>query len=119
MPQRGPGSTHASPSSKSVTAKGRSPTISSITGDFVYVVVQLTQDMQPVAYPYRKLPEDKFDLHVSDLTLAQFDKLAIELGRSVDLRKQKPTTPAQWYSLLKGSIVSLAEVLSVSNLAFR
>jgi len=73
--------------------------------------------MQPVAYPYWKIPGDKFDLHVPDLTLAQFDKLAIELGRNVDLRKQKPTTPAQWYSLLRGSMLSLADLFSVSDSA--
>jgi len=110
-----PDSTHTSRSSQSITAKSHSLTISSITGDYVYIVVQLTQDMQPVAYPYWKIPEDKFDLHVPDLTLAQFDKLAIELGRNVDLRKQKPTTPAQWYSLLRGSMLSLADLFSVSD----
>lgn len=118
-PQRSPGSTFGSPSSQPVAAKIRPSTISSITGDYVYVVVQLTQDMQPVAFPYWKLPEEKFDLHVPDLTLAQFDKLAIELGRNVDLRKLKPMTTAQWYSLLKGSMLSLAELLSVSNSVLR
>ena len=118
MPHRSPGSTLASPSTKPVTVKGHPSTISSIMGDYVYVVVQLTRDMQPVAYPSRKIPEEKFDLHVPDLTLAQFDKLATELGRNVDLRKQKPTTPAQWYSLLRGSMLSLPELLSVSNSVF-
>ena len=73
--------------------------------------------MQPVAYPHWKLPGDKFDLHVASLTLSQFEKLAVELGRNVDVRKQKPTTPAQWYSLLRRSMLSLAELLSVSDLA--
>ena len=81
----------------------------------MYVVVQLTQDVQPVAYPHWKLPGDKFDLYVPNLTLAQFEKLAVDLGRNVDVRKQKPTTPAQWYSVLRGSMLSLAELLSVSN----
>jgi len=119
MPRETLGSTRTSPSSKSPAARTHSLTISSITGDFVYVVVQLTQDMQPVAYPHWKLPEDKFDLYVSDLTLTQFGELAIELGRKLDLRKQKPATPAQWYSVLKRSMLSLAELLSVSCLALR
>ena len=119
MPQGSPGSAHTFPPSKPVAARSHSLTISSITGDYVYVVVQLTQDMQPVAYPHWKLPEDKFDLYVPDLTLAQFEKLAIESGRNVDLRKQKPTKPAQWYSLLKRSMLSLAELLSVSNSPLR
>ena len=117
MSQRSSGSTQTFPPSKPVAAKSHSLTISSITGDYVYVVVQLTQDMQPVTYPYWKLPEGKFDLYVPDLTLAQFEKLAIESGRNVDLRKQKPTKPAQWYSLLKRSMLSLAELLSVGNSA--
>jgi len=119
MPQRSPGPSPTLPSTKPAVAKSHSLTISSITGDYVYVVVQLTQDMQPVAYPSWKLPEDKFDLYIPDLTLAQFEKLAIESGRNVDLRKQKPTKPAQWYSLLKRSMVSLAELLSVSNSTLR
>lgn len=88
-------------------------TISSIEGDYLYVVVQVTQDTQPVAYPHWKLPGDKFDLHVPNLTLSQFNNLAVELGRKVDTRKQKATTTAQWYSLLRGSMLSLAELLSV------
>ena len=118
-PQRSPESTHGFSSSQPVPAKSHSLTISSITGDYVYVVIQLTQDMQPVAYPYWKLPEDKFDLYVPDLTLAQFEKLGIESGRNVDLRKQKPTKSAQWYSLVKRSMPSLAELLSVSDSALR
>lgn len=117
--QGSPKSADTSRSNQSVAAKRHSLTISSITGDYVYIVVQLTQDMQPVAYPHWKLQEDKFDLYVSDLTLAQFDKLAIELGRNVDLRKQKPATPAQWYSLVRGSMLSLADLLSVSKPGFR
>ena len=119
MPQRNTESPHVASSSKSTAAKSHSLTISSVTGEYVYVVVQLTQDMQPVAYPYWKLPEDKFDLHVPDLTLVQFEKLAIELRKSMDLREQKPATPAQWYSLLKRSMLSLAELLSVSDSASR
>lgn len=117
--QRSPGSAHTSDSSQSTTTKSTSLTISSISGDYVHVVVQLTQDMQPVAYPCWRLPEDKFDLQVPDLTLAQFNKLAIELGRNLDLQKQKPTTPGQWYSSLRGSMLSLAELLSVRTPTFR
>ena len=117
MPKAGSGSTNTNPSSQPVVTKNRSLTISSIEGDYLYLVVQVTQDMQPVAYPHWKLPGDKFDLQVPNLTLSQFDKLAVELGRKVDTRKQKPTTYSEWYSLLKGSMLSLAELLSVSRLA--
>lgn len=119
MPRKGSESTNAPPSSQPIAAKNHSLTISSIKGDYVYVVVQVTQDLQPVAFPDWKLPGDKFDLFVSNLMLNQFDKLAVELGRKVDTRKQRPTTPAQWYSLLKGSMLSLVELLSVSDLGVR
>lgn len=117
--QSSPESPHRPLSSQSAAAKNHSLTVSSIIGDYVYVVVQLTQDAQPVAYPFWKLQEDKFDLYVPDLTLAQFEKLAIELGRNVDPQKQKPTTSAQWYSVLRRSMLSLAELLSVSNRALK
>lgn len=116
MPQKSSGSTDMPPPSHPVVTKSHSLTISSIKGDYLYVVVQVTQDMQPVAYPHWKLPGDKFDLYVPNLTLGQFEKLATDFGRKVDTRKQKPTTPAQWYSLLRGSMLSLAELLSVGGL---
>jgi CDK inhibitor PHO81 len=119
VPQESSGSTSTPPPTQPAVKRNRSLTISSIRGDYLYVVVQVTQDMQPVAYPDWKLPGDKFDLYVPNLTLSQFNKLAVELGRKVDTRKHKPSTPAQWYSLLRGSMLSLAEVLSVSNLAVK
>lgn len=81
----------------------------------MYVVIQVTQDMHPVVYSHLKLPGDKFDLRVPNLTLAQFEKLALELRRNVDARKPKPTTPVQWHSLLKGSMISLSELLLVNT----
>jgi CDK inhibitor PHO81 len=121
MPKPRPGSTNTpSPSQPIITKnQNRILTISSIEGDYLYVVVQITQDMQAVAYPDWKLPGDKFNLYVSTVTLSQFDKLAVELGRKVDMRKQNPTTPAQWYSVLRRSMLSLVELLSVSDLTIR
>ena len=119
MSQGSPGSPRKLPSSQSVAVKDHSLTVSSITGDYVYVVVQLTQDIQPVAYPSWKLQEDKFDLHIPDLTLAQFERLAVELRKNVGPREQQPTTSAQWYSVLKRSMLSLTELLSVSNSALK
>lgn len=118
MPPQSSGSTNTPPP-QPVVKRNRSLTISSIKGDYLYVIVQVTQDMQPVAYPDWKLPGDKFDLCVPNLTLSQFDKLAVELRRKVDARKPKPTTPAQWYSLLRGSMLSLVELLSVNDSAVR
>lgn len=115
MPQGSPRSTDTPPSDQPAAKKDHSLTISSITGDYVYVVVQVTRDMHPVVYPHWKLPGDKFDLHIPNMTLAQFEKLAVELGRNVDVRKQKPATPAQWYSLLRGSMLSLAELFLVRD----
>ncbi|KAF9782625.1 hypothetical protein BJ322DRAFT_1008673, partial [Thelephora terrestris] len=110
MPQGSPRPTDSPPSGQPAEKQDHPLTISSITGDFVYVVVQVTRDMQPVAYPHWKLPGEKFDLHIPNMTLAQFEKLAVELRRNVDVRKQKPATPAQWYSLSRGSMLSLAEL---------
>jgi len=60
-------------------------TLSSLSGNYVYAVVQVTRDLQPVLYGERLLPESSYDLGVADITLAQFDALANRLDRGEQL----------------------------------
>ncbi|KAI9310793.1 hypothetical protein BX666DRAFT_1882142 [Dichotomocladium elegans] len=58
-------------------------TASSLTGDYVRVVVQLTRDNVPVVFAQWLVPFEGLDLSVSDLTYEQF----LEVGRKVMLKK--------------------------------
>jgi CDK inhibitor PHO81 len=74
----GASSTHTSPSSHSITSSvGQASTISSLRGSYLYLVVQVTRDLHPVVCADWILPQSTFDLTVSDVTLAQFEALAV------------------------------------------
>lgn len=104
-----------------VSSKAQPITISSITGSYVYVTVQVTQDLQPVVFGEWELPQQDFDLWVADVTLAQFEALARRKGR--ELRADggdgggsssvTPSTPSEWHSLIRRSMVSLENLLKV------
>lgn len=111
---RSPSSAQTSPSNYSVATGGLSKIISSIAGEHAYVVIQVTRDNQPVAYPHWKLPVGDFDLGVSDVSLEQFENLARRSGRNLDLNGDQPTTTAQWHRLIYRSMISLAELIAVS-----
>jgi len=105
-----------------VTSKAQPITISSITGSYVYITVQVTQDLQPVVFGEWQLPQQDFDLWVADVTLAQFEALARRKG--MELRANggssstngggvMPSTPSEWHSLIRRSMVSLEHLLKV------
>ena len=102
-----------------VSSKAQPITISSITGSYVYITVQVTQDLQPVVFREWQLPQQDFDLCVADVTLAQFEALARRKGR--ELRGASttggggvtPSTPSEWHSLIRRSMVSLENLLKV------
>jgi CDK inhibitor PHO81 len=101
-----------------VTSKAQPITISSITGSYVYITVQVTQDLQPVVFGEWQLPQQDFDLWVADVTLAQFEALArrnaMELSASDNSSSGVvPSTPSEWHSLIRRSMVSLENLLKV------
>jgi CDK inhibitor PHO81 len=112
MQSTSPGSTYTSPSTSTTMGK-RSLTVSSIHGEYVYVVIQVTRDLCPVAYPHWKLPLDDFDLGVADVSLAQFEHLADRLGRKPDLHSRCPSTIGGWHDMINRSMMSLAHLLTV------
>ncbi|KAH9045748.1 cyclin-dependent protein kinase inhibitor [Lactarius pseudohatsudake] len=95
------GSVQLSPTGSPITVSPHAQpiTISSITGSYVYLTVQVTQDLQPVVFGEWCLPQQDFDLWVADVTLAQFEALARRKGR--ELRAGGGSTN-RW-SLLKAS----------------
>ncbi|KAL0949128.1 hypothetical protein HGRIS_009212 [Hohenbuehelia grisea] len=79
------GSVQTSPSAYSiVSTSSQAHTVTSLRGDYIYIVVQVTKDFQPVVYSDWRLPEARYDLSVADVTLAQFEALAVECGRNFD-----------------------------------
>ncbi|KAJ7688424.1 cyclin-dependent protein kinase inhibitor [Mycena rosella] len=118
VPHRGPsrwphrsnliGSAHTSPSSLSITSSvGQASTISSLRGSYLYLVIQVTRDFHPVVFADWLLPQLNFDFSVSDVTLAQFEALALSTGRNA-----KPQTE-DWATMASVSMVSLSQLLKI------
>jgi CDK inhibitor PHO81 len=70
------GSAATSPSNYGMSPAGQATTVSSVIGSYIHAVVQLTRDGHPIIYAGRRLPEDAFDLSISDVTLPQLEALA-------------------------------------------
>ncbi|GAA5848597.1 hypothetical protein JCM8547_004567 [Rhodosporidiobolus lusitaniae] len=103
----GPGVTNNPATSSVVTA-------SSLSGEHVRVVVQVTSDGHPVAWPLWALPVEGLDLFVGDVTLEQFKSLAKRLGKTVETRKVGRTDDAaEWYRAICEALVPLDELLTI------
>jgi CDK inhibitor PHO81 len=101
-----------SPSNRSITSSSGQPlTISSLKGNYIYLVVQVTKDLQPVIYADWLLPESRFDLYVSDVTLAQFEALARAQGSH--LNSVIDTATPGWHNRVASSMISLVQLMSV------
>ncbi|KAG6833841.1 hypothetical protein H0H87_011775 [Tephrocybe sp. NHM501043] len=104
-------SAQASPSVHSITNEGSQfLTISSLEGTYVYAVVQVTRDLQPVIFSEWSLPGSDFDLGVSDVTLVQFESLAYRLGRCPP---SGIASVAEWTAQLPRSMMSLTQLLKL------
>ena len=100
------------------TATANIVTLSSLSGEFVHVVVQVTRDRVPVVYPDWNLPvgDDQFDLGVADVSAAQFVKLGAKLGKELS-RGNMPSSAAGWHRFLLQKMCTLKEVLQVCMLS--
>lgn len=99
-------STQTSPSMISTVP---STTVSSLQDNYLFVTVQVTRDLHPVVYSEWLLPQSEFQLGVGDVTLAQFEALAVRLGRttaSVD-------KTLDWRRRLQGCMLSLTQLMTV------
>ena len=106
-------SAHTSPSILSAPASpSHTVTLSSLTGNYVYAVVQVTQDLQPVVCGEPLLPESSYDLGVADVTLAQFDALAHRLDRGEHVIR-KMTSIQDWYRILPRLMLPLSRFMQV------
>ncbi|KDQ64947.1 hypothetical protein JAAARDRAFT_116625, partial [Jaapia argillacea MUCL 33604] len=113
LSNRSVGSAHTSPSNRSIiTGGGHALTVSSVTGNFVQVVVQVTRDLHPVVFTDWKLPTGDYDLGVSDVTLSQFEALAQSIGRNLNVADEAGLMSLEWHKILPGSMVSLAKLIA-------
>ncbi|KAF9008793.1 cyclin-dependent protein kinase inhibitor [Cyathus striatus] len=100
------GSAHTSPAVLLGNAAGsQALTLSSLQGDYIYLVVQVTRDFYPVIFGDWFLPVSGFDLKVSDVTLEQFETLSQELGRNFDVRMEEDS------SRISNAMLSLDRIL--------
>ncbi|GAA5826059.1 hypothetical protein JCM5353_004197 [Sporobolomyces roseus] len=107
------GSGDPNPSTSSVV------TASSLSGEHVRIVVQVTSDGHPVAWPHWKLPVEGLDVHVGDVTLDQFVKLAKKTQRSLDPNKIKyKDDPSAWHQAIVASLVTLDELFKLLPSSF-
>ncbi|KAF7301526.1 Cyclin-dependent protein kinase inhibitor [Mycena indigotica] len=126
IPHRGPrwahrsnliGSASTSPSNRSVASSYVGPTqastISSLRGSYLYLVIQVTSDLHPVVFEDVLLPQTSFDLTVADITLAQFESLAVASGRIFDASRASTNVDASEWTAVPSSMVSLAHLLKM------
>ncbi|GAA5885473.1 hypothetical protein JCM6882_009633 [Rhodosporidiobolus microsporus] len=89
-------------------------TASSLSGEHVRIVVQVTSDGHPVAWPLWALPVEGLDVNVADVTIEQFRALAKRLGKTVETRKVgRMDDAAEWYRAICDALVPLDELLSI------
>ncbi|KAG8888011.1 ubiquitin-protein ligase peroxin 12 [Tulasnella sp. 332] len=112
-----PSSTHDSPSVRSGTpvaggsnGGGSSVTFSSLSGEYIHTVVQVTRDMIPVIYPSFSLPIQGYDLGIADITLNQFEHLSRSL-RADQSHMGNARTSIEWHGLLSKSLITLEQLL--------
>lgn len=86
-------------------------TASSLSGEYVNVVVQVTKDGVPVVYPHWRLPVGGLDISVSDVTYDQFAALAESNHRA--FVPPAGSAAVEWYTSIAQSLTSLEQLLSV------
>ncbi|KIY72981.1 hypothetical protein CYLTODRAFT_366787 [Cylindrobasidium torrendii FP15055 ss-10] len=110
---RPPTSAQTSPSAHSITGvTSQSVMMTSLRGNYLYVVVQVTRDSIPVVYGEWHLPEAKYSLGVSDVTLQQFEGLAKTVGRAV-VPESVPGPHSDWAKYIEHHMMSLSQLLSI------
>jgi CDK inhibitor PHO81 len=100
----------ASVTAGSSTQESALVTASSLSGEYVHVIVQVTKDGVPVAYPEWRLPIPGLDIGVADVTLAQFLDIAQKTNSSFS--PPGSTTATDVYKSISTSLVPLETLLA-------
>ena len=107
------GSVQASPAGSSHTSNLQPITVSSVSGSYLYVTVQITRDLHPVVFAGWQVPEHNLDLGVADLTLSQFELLAERIGRGFRFTEPFPSSVLEWHKMVSSSMLSLENLMKV------
>ena len=112
------GPTRTPPSRQSaITNNPGSVTVSSLSGDYLRVVVQVTRDLVPVVYSKWHLPVNGVDAGVCSVSAAQFSGIAV--GKGMDLSSiHAPGTVQEWATILQRSMLTLEHLLKVCHIIF-
>lgn len=108
------GSAQASPALGSVLAGHQALPVTSLRGDYLYIVVQVTRDLHPVVCSDWVLPGTEFELGVGDVTLMQFQQVAARLERDLISMVKGPLF--DWTSASGKWMIPLAKLLEESPL---
>lgn len=92
-------------------------TASSLSGDYLHLVVQVTTDYKPVVFFDQHLPYSGLTIGASEVTLEQFIALAENQRKAAKYtlnQVSKSATTSEWYKAIRSGLCSLEEVLAVS-----
>jgi CDK inhibitor PHO81 len=107
-------SASTSPSNRNqLNSANNSVTLSSLSGEYVHVIVQVTRDFIPVVFNGWVLPIPGFDLGVSDVTYEQFQILAKTSGKAFNTTLPIPSSAWEWHRRVSVSLISLEALLKV------
>ncbi|CAG8459568.1 27087_t:CDS:2 [Dentiscutata erythropus] len=100
-----------SPSTGGINSRNISSfiTSSSLSGEYIQVVVQVTRDMVAVVYSEWMLPVEGFDLSVSDVTVKQFKSLSRKSQEELDFNNA--ANSAELQKIVHQAYLTLEEVL--------
>lgn len=119
-PFRSFASANTSPSTYSISGSmGHTIVLTSLIGEYVHVVIQVTRDLQPVVFDGWKLPLTDFDAGICDVTYAQLRAIAERAGQGKELTRQSASSPSEWHKLLSGSFIALQQLMKVRLQHFR
>lgn len=88
-------------------------TASSLSGEYVDLVVQVTSDGHPVVWSQHTLPVPGLDIGVADVTYDQFSSLAEATGKTFSPPPTSGSSPGEWYKAIIGSMISLQNLLAI------
>ncbi|KAF8985922.1 phosphate system positive regulatory protein pho81 [Entomortierella lignicola] len=91
-------------------------TASSLSGEYIQLSIQMTQDFVPIVFPHWHLPVRGFDLALSDVTFNQFKKFKDSINRNDKneaLEHMSSWKSAQWRHWICERWMSLEQVLKV------
>ncbi len=108
------GSAYTSPSNYSLSGlSAHTLTFSSLVGEYIHLVVQVTRDLQPVIFNRWKLPVEEYDLGIAEVTLEQVRRLAAKQAKNVNYAQLQSTKPFDWHQALFDSLAPLEELMKV------